>query len=103
MERYHYVTNGLWLRDADGQSYGNHTDHLSWDGMDTDPLSLLESGSSVILTITYADFDELPPGSYDAYFEFPAPHYDVAREELDREDGRIWLGELQLYKEIIVE
>lgn len=103
MECYHYVTNGLWLQDENGQSYGNPVEPLSWEGLDMEPLSLLESGSSVILTITYADFDELSPGTYDAYFEFPAPHYNVAREDLDLTDGRIWLGELQLYAQVIVE
>ncbi len=103
MERYHYVTNGLWLQDENGQSYRNHVDHLSWDGADQRRMSLLESDSSVILTITYEDFDELPPGTYDAYFQFPAPHYNVAREDLELEEGRVWLGELQLYKEIVLE
>lgn len=103
MERYHYVTNGLFLVDAQGQHYSNHVDYLSWDGADTDQLSLLESDSSVVLTLRYENFDALPPGSYEAYFRFPAQHYQIAREDLDLEAGRLWLGEIQLYKEIIVE
>jgi hypothetical protein len=104
MECYHYVTNGLYLRDEDtGQSYTHHTQHLSWSYADPDRMSLLESDSSVILTITYEHFDELPPGSYTAYFRFPAPHSTETRDDLDLEDGRIWLGELQLYSEVVVE
>lgn len=104
MEHYHYVTNGLFLRDEDtGQSYTHHIQSLSWAHADPDRMSLLESDSSVVLILTYEHFDELPPGTYDAYFGFPAPHYNVAREDLDLEDGRIWLGELQLYGEVVVQ
>jgi len=103
MECYHYVTNGLRLRDEMGQSYKHHVQALSWTHADPDRMSLLENGNSDILTITYEHFDALPPGTYDAYFGFPAPHYNVAREDLDLEDGRIWLGELQLYGEVVVE
>jgi len=104
IERYHYVTNGLYLRDEDtGQSYTHHTQSLSLAGADPDRMSLLESDSSVILTITYEHFDVLPPGNYTAYFQFPAPNGRVPREELDLEDGRIWLGELNLYSEVVVD
>ena len=103
MDRYHYVTNGLRLRDEMGQSYTHHTQSLSWAGTDPDRMSILESDSSVILTITYEYFDELPPGNYTAYFEFPGPHGRVPREDLDQEDGRIWLGELQLYSEVVIQ
>ena len=104
MERYHYVTNGLRLWDVDeGQSYTHHLQSLSWAGADPDRMSLLESDSSVILNITYEHFDELAPGSYKAYFEFPGPHKVENREDLDQENGRIWLGELQLYSEVVVQ
>ena len=103
MEHYHYVTNGLFLKDeVTGQSYTHHIQSLSWAGADPDRMSLLESDSSHILTITYEYFDELPPGNYDAYFGFPAPHYNVAREDLDQENGRIWLGDLDLYAEVVI-
>ena len=100
---YHYVTNGLFLIDEYGEHYRNHVEHLSWDLADQDRMSLLESDSSVILTLNYEDFDELPPGSYDAYFEFPAQHYNISREDLDLEDGRIWLGELDLYATVEIQ
>jgi len=103
MERYHYVTNGLFLQDESGQSYTHHTESLSWAGADPDRMSLLESDSSVVLTITYEHFDEVPPGNYTAYFEFPGPHKVESREDLDLEDGRIWLGDLDLYAEVVVQ
>ncbi len=103
MEHYHYVTLGLRLIDDAGQSYKHHIQPLSWAGADPDRMSLLESDSSVILTITYAAFDELPPGNYTAFFEFPGPSKVENREDLDLEDGRIWLGDLDLYAEVVVD
>ena len=101
--RYHYVTNGLWLRDDNDQAYRNHVEPLSWDGADPDRFSLLESDSSVILTLVYEDFDELPPGTYEGFFEFPGPHYGVERGELEQEDGRLWLGDLNMNSIVTIE
>ncbi len=103
MEHYHYVTNGLRLLDEMGQSYKHHVQALSWTHSDPNRMSLLESDSSVVLTITYEHFDELPPGNYTAQFEFPGPIKVENREDLDLENGRIWLGELQLYREVVVQ
>ncbi len=102
MEHYHWVTNGLRLRDEMGQSYKHHVQALSWTHADQDRMSLLESDSSHILTITYEAFDEVPPGNYTAYFEFPGPHKVESREDLDQENGRIWLGDLDLYVEVVI-
>jgi hypothetical protein len=103
MEHYHWVTNGLSLRDETGQSYTHQLQSSSWAGAGPDRMSLLESDSSVILTITYEAFDEVPPGSYTAYFEFPGPHKVESREDLDQENGRIWLGDLDLYAEVVIQ
>jgi len=103
MAHYHWVTNGLRLRDESGQSYTHHIHSLSWATADPDRMSLLESDSSAVLTITYEYFDELPPGNYKAYFKFPGPSKVENREDLDLVDGRIWLGDLDLYGEVVVE
>ena len=103
MECYHYVTNGLFLRDEAGQSYTHHVQSLSWAWADPDRMSVLESDSSVILTITYEQFDELPPGNYLAHFRFPGPFDVENREDLDQENGRIWLGDIDLYSEVVIQ
>lgn len=100
MERYHYVTNGLFLWDELLKSYTHHIPSQSWEGMDTDPMSLLEADSSVILTIRYEQFDTLPPGSYRANFKFPGPSSVESRADLDQEDGRIWLGDIEMYVDL---
>jgi hypothetical protein len=102
MERYHYVTNGLFLWDEQGRYYTHHVESQSWDGADPDRMSLLEADSSVILSIHYPAFDTIPPGSYWASFEFPGPSRVENREDLDQEDGRIWLGSQRVYGEMVV-
>ena len=64
---------------------------------------MLESDSTVVLTITYEAFDEVPQGNYTAYFEFPGPHKVENREDLDLEDGRIWLGDIDMYAEVVIQ
>ena len=107
MGLYHYVTNGLTLWDADaGQAYTHQIEHIRpdpFDWLDLEWMSLLESDSSVRLTIAYDHFDTIPPGTYTAIFNFPAPQFNVDREDLEEQNGRIWLGVLQLYDEVVVE
>ena len=102
LERYHYVTNGLFLKDELGRSYTHHIQSRSWEGLGPDRMSLLEADSSVILTIRYPDFDTLPPGTYTASFKLPGPTQVENREDLDLEDGRIWLGNQRLYGQMEV-
>ena len=102
MERYHYVSNGLFLRDELGRIYTHNLQSQSWEGSDPDMMSLLEAGSSVILTIRYEKFDSVPPGTYTASFKFPGPTRVESREDLDLVDGRIWLGGQHLYSEVVI-
>jgi hypothetical protein len=97
------VTNGLFLTDDLGRSYSHHIASQSWEGLGPDHMSLLEADSSVILTIHYEAFDSLPPGSYSASFVFPGPTRVENREDLDTEDGRIWLGNQRLYMQMEVQ
>jgi hypothetical protein len=104
---FHYFTNGLSLVDLEEYAvYTNGTAHVQpdpWDSFDMDWMSLLEGGSSVTLTITYDHFDTVPPGNYSAFLTFPGLGHQVARGDLEQEDGRIWLGELLLAGEVVVE
>jgi len=107
MGPYHYRTFGLSLHDTvDGTRYKHGVNPVppdSWEPMDLDYMSLLKSDSSVRLTITYDRFDTVPPGNYVAIFDFPAPTFVAAREDLDQADGQIWLGEQSLAREVVVQ
>ena len=104
---YHYVTNGLYLRDTlTNQSYTHQVEHVpsgSWDLEDLEGMSLLESGSTARLTIAYDRFDTVPLGNYVALFKLAAPTFNKEREDLEWPNGRIWLGEQYLYSEVEVK
>jgi len=106
MGLFHYFTNGLSLWDAEEQqSYSNHTEHISpepWDSWDLDWMSLLEGGNSVTIALEYNNFEPLPSGSFVALFRFPGLSH-VAYDQLTQQHGQIWLGKLELNKEVQVE
>jgi hypothetical protein len=71
-----------------------------WDGWELDWMSLLEGGESVNITLDYHNFEDVPPGNYQVFFQFPGLQYQVKRDQLDQHHGRIWLGKLRLRGEL---
>lgn len=101
---FHYFTNGLSLRNEE-ESYSNHVEHIQpvpWDTWELEWMSLLKGGSSVTITLEYKNFDAVPTGSYRAHFRFPGLSH-VDRDQLAQRSGQIWLGELQLYKQLVLD
>jgi hypothetical protein len=106
MGLFHYYTNGLTITNLETeQNYTNNVIHLEpepWDGFDMEWMSLLEGNSSVNITLRYNNFQQTPEGKYSARFMFPGLQYQVEREDLEQSQGRIWLGKLHLYKEVVI-
>ena len=102
---FHYFTNGLFIRDYSYQkSFTNHTNHIQpepWDSWKMEWLSLIKSNETKTISIVYDNFDPVIPGQYKASFQFPGL-FKVSREDLVQANGRIWLGELDLTKDIQV-
>lgn len=106
MKLFHYFTNGLILRDSTNKSYSHNitpTQPDPWDTWEKDWLSILNSKESKMVSIIYDNFDIVTPGQYNAFFNFPGLGYQVEKEDLQQDNGRIWLGELYLTKKIIFE
>lgn len=107
MGLFHYFTNGLTVWDQVSSQYvSSEIEHIQpdpWDSFDMEWMSLLEGGSSVTLTITYDQFGALQAGSYEAFFTFPGMHYQVERDDLDQQDGRIWMGDIEMGSQVVVE
>jgi len=100
MGLFHNFTNGLTVWDPSSSRYLDaEIEPIQpdpWDSFDMEWMSLLEGGTSVSLTIRYEQFEALQDGSYTAYFTFPGMHYQVGRDDLDQQDGRIWLGDVEM-------
>lgn len=97
---YHYFTNGLFLWDGKGeQTYNNNVAHIQpepWDSWNLEWMSLLKSQESKTLFISYGNFDAVPVGEYSALFSFPGLSYQVDRDQVEQNNGQVWLGDLDL-------
>jgi hypothetical protein len=104
---FNYFTNGLRLSDSKThQSYTHCLDIYypePWDSWSQDWLSLIMSNESRNISITYQSFEPVPNGSSKAYFTFPGLTYQVTKSEIQQNQGRIWLGQLDLEMEVSIE
>jgi hypothetical protein len=104
---FHYYTNGLsfW----DGENYRRYSHKIDVDRPETNKawhmewLSLIKSGEEIPVSIVYESFDTIPPGNFQASFEFPGLGRQISKNEIQQENGRIWLGEMQLTSDITIE
>jgi len=101
---FHYYTNGLYMFNQE-TGWLMHQEEVvtpdPWDSWDRSWMELLSPHASKTYLIEYNNFDEVPPGSYDAYFRFPGlTHVDL--DEIEDTQGRIWLGELEVSEKLTV-
>lgn len=103
---FHYFTNGLSIRDFKGhKSYTHHTEAIQpqpWNSWKSDWLSIIYGNDSKTMTITYDNFDGVGPGQYKATFVYPGLAYQVKKDEITQGNGRIWLGSIDMIKEISI-
>jgi len=103
-ERFHYFTYGLSLVDS---KFNNYNNNMKQEGEGSfcaeEWLSDLSSGESRSFRIVYPDFDELPVGSYYASFVFPGAGIPENIDDVWLNNGRIWLGNLQVNKVVQID
>jgi hypothetical protein len=104
---FHYFTNGLTIRNQENYIvYSGNIEHESptpWDSWKIDWLSQLKSGQSRTFTLNYSINAPLNTGEYKASFEFPGLAFQVSKEELFQNEGRIWLGDIQANKTLTLK
>ncbi len=99
------LTDGFCLISGD-EVVLNHIKTIQpqpWNSWKSDWLTLIRGNETKTITITYNDFDAVPPGNYKATFVYPGLAYQVKKDEIDREDGRIWLGSIETVKDVVIE
>jgi hypothetical protein len=107
-QQYHYFTNGLSLYQWEPfSSYHNNVKAIvpeMYCCYGEDWVSLLKSGETKIITITYDQFDDFPPGTYCAVFSFHGEMLKLPDENSNLLDlGKVWLGDIQLAQRITIE
>ena len=107
MGLFHYFTNGLIIRNfTTHESYTHKIETVSpnpWNTWEKNWLSVINGNESKVITIVYDNFEEVPNGQFKAYFAFPGLHFQVDRNDISQDNGQIWLGELNMSKEITIE
>jgi len=108
MNLFHYFTNGLRISDdVNHESYHPHIETLQpdpYDSWNKEWFYLIKSHEKKSFTLYYNRFDIIPPGQYNALFIFPGLSYQVKnKEDLTGENGRIWLGEIVVKKQVTIK
>lgn len=94
---FHYFTNGLIIKDSQNNSYSHRVIFEipePWDSWKVDWLSVINENETKTVSLIYNDFDIMPSGEYTASFSYPGLTYQIKKEELQQNSGRIWLGQL---------
>ena len=104
---FHYFTNGLSIRKlAYEEVFSSNIQSQipsPWDSWEPDWLSELKSGDSRQFTIKYTLGSSINPGEYRASFVFPGLAFQVTKDQLYQRNKRIWLGDIQVTKKIIIQ
>jgi hypothetical protein len=90
----------------DNEVFSGNIQHQApdpWNSWKTDWLSELKSGDSKEFTIAYTIRNPINPGEYYTTFEFPGLAYQVTKDQLYQGTSRIWLGEIVLNKNRIIQ
>lgn len=103
---FHFFTNGLSLRDqAYDEVFHSNIEHQTpspWNSWETDWLSELKSGDSRQFNINYTINSPINPGEYTASFSFPGLSFQVTKDKLYKDNGRVWLGSVRATKRILI-
>jgi hypothetical protein len=102
---FNYITNGLYLWEQNSTRYYTHRVGSTSPGSGVtwkDWVSLIRSTESKVVTIHYESFDVVPLGNYKATFEYPGL-WKVEKKDLKYGEGRVWMGKMDLEKEITFE
>ena len=107
MGLFHYFTNGLSFYDSNNNSYTNQetvTRPEPWNSWNKEWLSLIKSGERKKISLVYNNFEKMLPGNYRASFSFPGLTNQIKQKELLQQDsGRIWLGQLFVTKDVVID
>jgi hypothetical protein len=99
--RFYYITNGISFNQ--GNSYFNAENFNSspFDEFQTDWYYKLKPGESIIRELSLTGFDSLPVGKVTARFSFPGSNF--YSDDWKKKDGRIWMGDFRVEKEMSLQ
>lgn len=96
--RFHYYTNGVYFRQNETYYSVDNIDYTPSEKIDPGWYFKLASGKSVTRTVKLNGYRSLPSGIVTATFNFPGSK--VKKGEWQKNDGRIWMGNFMVKKEL---
>lgn len=99
--RFHYVTNGTWLSKDNTYYFPNPVNHTAFDKVQDSWYFKLRPGSTMTRNVELSNFPLLPSGKVKCSFSFPGSN--MKSGSWKKTDGRIWIGDYYVEKELELE
>jgi hypothetical protein len=99
--RFHYVTNGTWLSKDNTYYFPNQVDYTAFDKVQDSWYFKLHPGEKMTRNVELSDFPALPSGKVKCSFSFPGSK--IKSGEWKKPDGRVWIGDYYVEKELTIE
>lgn len=99
--RFHYVTNGTWLSKDNTYYFPKQMDHTAFDKVQESWYFKLRQGEKMIRNVELSNFPSLPSGTVKCSFSFPGSN--MKSGDWKKSDGRIWIGDYYVEKELVIE
>jgi hypothetical protein len=96
--RFHYVTNGVSFVQNNTYYFHENTQHTSFKTVPDNWYFRLPPGQKMERTVELTGFSTLPTGTVKCWFSFPGSI--IKSGEWKKPDGRIWLGDYFVEKEM---
>lgn len=96
-KRFHFFTNGVFLQDEQTIYYPNN-ENTATEKIESGWYYKLRPGESMTRTARAGGFQHLPSGTVTCYFAFPGAKVETG--EWKKHNGRIWLGNIRVEKEM---
>jgi len=99
--RFHYVTNGVNFVKNNSYYFPENSQHTSFETVPDNWYFKLRPGQKMLRTVELTGFSSLPTGVVKCWFSFPGSI--IKSGEWKKGDGRIWLGDYYIEKELELE
>ncbi len=96
--RFHYVTNGVNFVQNNTYYFPQNTHHTSFETVPDSWYFKLRPSQKMERTVELSGFSTLPTGAVKCWFSFPGSI--IKSGEWKKPDGRIWLGDYFVEKEL---
>lgn len=99
--RFHYVTNGTWFSKDNTYYFPDQVNHTAFDKVLDSWYFKLHPGEKMTRNVELSNFPSIPSGKVKCSFSFPGSI--LKSGEWKKSDGRIWIGDYFVEKELEIE